>query len=82
MHFVKNFIIFNIMNEENNKLPVMNSHKETSMRNIMTIALPLKAEELLAAEVKRMREAGLCASKKMVAANCIYQVLGRQGEAQ
>jgi len=43
------------------------------------VAIPRKAKELVAAEARRMREAGLCASEKMVVANCIYKVLDGQG---
>jgi len=46
------------------------------MQDFRNVAIPRKAKELVAAEAKRMREEGLCASEKMVVANCIYQVLG------
>jgi len=45
-------------------------------RGSPNVAIPRKAKELVAAEAQRMREAGLCASEKMVVANCIYKVLG------
>jgi len=50
------------------------------MQNFSNVALHPKAKELVAAEVKRMRGDGLCASEKMVVANCIYQVLGKKAE--
>ncbi|MCL1967736.1 MAG: hypothetical protein FWF67_07610 [Fibromonadales bacterium] len=52
------------------------------MENLRSIAIHPKAKELVAAEVKRMRNNGLCASEKMVVANCIYQVLGKQVETK
>jgi hypothetical protein len=48
-----------------------------NMQDFRNVAIPRKAKELVAAEARRMREEGLCASEKMVVANCIYQVLDK-----
>jgi hypothetical protein len=52
------------------------------MQYFRTVAIHPKAKELVAAEVKRMRNDGQCASEKMVVANCIYQVLGKKVEGK